>query len=403
MVPTSLSELHTRMYMRLAPLVATGPRPAAGVCRPVEDPLISQPDKRLSNGLPTFISRFSRAFLRFGDREFVRVESQCLKCPYPASWYKAASGMRSSLERCWTLQGRSRAFTLRGYLLAVVLMVLALCGSANASADETKRLLLIYQGPDGHPATTHEYQAGLRVLRSCLENTPNLEIQTVAGDGDWTQGPQLLAEADGAVLFVAQGARWIFDHPRLQEAFASLAQQGGGLVALHWAIGTKTAEPIDGFVNLFGGCHGGPDRKYAVVETIFTPAAVNHPVLSGVESVTVQDEFYYRLKHPVLDASSDEPDRLTYAPAKDEALVEIGIQPLIKVDIKGQPQTVAWAWERPDGGRSFGFSGLHFHKNWQLEPYRRLVTQATLWTLGLPIAERGVDVSVSQDVLSLSE
>ena len=32
-------------------------------------------------------------------------------------------------------------------------------------------------------------------------------------------------------------------------------------------MGTQEAEPIEAFVDLFGACHGGPDRKYKVLET----------------------------------------------------------------------------------------------------------------------------------------
>lgn len=293
-------------------------------------------------------------------------------------------------------------FALRNALGAMLLLVFCFMVSHGASAAE-KRLLLVYQGPDGHPASTHEYKAGLRVLEGCLQGVPDLDVQTVAGDGDWILGPKMLAEADGAVLFVSQGAKWIADHPRLQEAFSQLAQRGGGLGVLHWATGTKTAEPIAGFVNLFGGCHGGPDRKYAVVETDFTPATTGHEILRGVAPLRVRDEFYYRLKFPLPELPGDGSDTKAYGPATDEQLAAVGIHPLIKVDIKGDRHTVAWAWERPDGGRSFGFTGLHFHKNWQHESYRRFVTQATLWSLGLPIPAEGVDVAVSQELLSLSE
>lgn len=294
-------------------------------------------------------------------------------------------------------------FTPRYALNAALFLVLFLTVFPNAHAGETHSLLLIYQGPDGHPASTHEYKAGLRVLEGCLQGIPNLEIQSVAGNGDWAQGPEILAEADAAVLFVSQGAKWIADHPRLQDAFSQLAQRGGGLGALHWATGTKSAEPIAGFVYLFGGCHGGPDRKYTVVETDFAPATPGHVILRGVEPLRVSDEFYYRLKFPLRTSTDDGDEGKSYGQASDEQLAAVGIQPLIKVDIGGDPYTVAWAWERPDGGRSFGFTGLHFHKNWQLDSYRRLVAQATLWSLGLPIPAGGIDVAVSQELLSLSE
>ncbi len=304
------------------------------------------------------------------------------------------------LSHAQTPPRRFSLATNLGFALHIAISVL---GSSFVAAEDTKRLLLIYQGPDGHPRATHEYQAGVGVLRRCLDKVPALEVQAVDGDGEWSRGPQLLADADGAVLFLSQGAKWIADHPRLQDAFARMAHRGAGLVALHWAIGTKSVEPIAGFVKLFGGCHGGPDRKYAVVETEFIPSAPGHPILRGIEPIRVRDEFYYRLKFPLLSSPEEIATSPTYGVATDEQLARVAIRPLIKVDIEGNRETVAWAWQRPDGGRSFGFSGLHFHDNWQHEAYRRLVTQATLWTLGLAIAEEGVDVTISQDDLSLSK
>jgi hypothetical protein len=76
-----------------------------------------------------------------------------------------------------------------------------------------------------------------------------------------------------------------------------------------------------------------------------------------------------------------------------------GLTPILQADIDGAKHTVSWAWQRPDGGRSFGFSGLHFHDNWQKPEYRRLVTQAVLWTLDLPAPEGGVNVDVPQELL----
>ena len=62
---------------------------------------------------------------------------------------------------------------------------------------------------------------------------------------------------------------------------------------------------------------------------------------------------------------------------------------------------VAWCWERPDKGRSFGFSGLHFHANWKLLEYRRLVSQGVLWTLKLPLPRGGLKVEVKDEDLRL--
>jgi len=67
--------------------------------------------------------------------------------------------------------------------------------------------------------------------------------------------------------------------------------------------------------------------------------------------------------------------------------------PMLQVEIDGKLETVAWAWERPDGGRSFGFSGLHFHENWQVPEYRRLIAQAVMWTNRITIPKDGLAVA----------
>ena len=265
----------------------------------------------------------------------------------------------------------------RRFALAVLLLTLV---GSSAWAGPPKKLLLVGQGPDGHPPQTHEYMAGLRVLARCLEPVPGLEVTTVRADGPWKEGPDLLGRADGVVLFLAEGARWVAADPRRAEAFSRLAARGGGLVGLHWAIGTKDSKPIEAYLNLLGGCHGGPDRKYKVLEAEARVLDRGHPIVRGVADFRVRDEFYYRLKFIRPEGS---------------------VRPLVGVPIDGRTETVAWAWERPDGGRSFGFSGLHFHDNWRLPAYRRLVTQGVLWTLKLPIPEEGLPVRVSDRDLRL--
>ncbi len=248
-----------------------------------------------------------------------------------------------------------------------------------AAAEPPKKILLIGQGPDGHPPATHEYMAGLKVIGKCLKPVDGLEVITVRADEPWKEGPELIGRADGVVLFLCEGGKWVNQEPKRWEALLALTKRGGGIVGLHWAIGTKDAKNIDAAKLVFGGCHGGPDRKYQVLETTLTPAAPQHPICTGIDSLRVHDELYYRLKF-----------------ANDAR-----IQPLLKARIDGNDETVAWAWERPDGGRSFGFSGLHFHENWKQLAYRRLVAQGILWTLKMPIPKHGLAVDVSDKDLTL--
>jgi len=242
----------------------------------------------------------------------------------------------------------------------VVLMLVTV--TASLGAEEPKRLLLVGQGPDSHPAGTHEYMAGVERVAKLLEADQRVKTQVVRADGEWTDGPELIENSDGLVLFVSEGAKWCSADPRRYEALTKLAARGGGLTVLHWGMGTREAGPIEPFLKLFGACHGGPDRKYQVVRSELRPAMPAHPIAAGLKAFDVRDEFYYRLK-----LSAGEP----------------GVQPVMQALIDGQPETVAWAWERPDGGRSFGFSGLHFNDNWDLPEYALLMKQGVLWTLKL--------------------
>ena len=60
----------------------------------------------------------------------------------------------------------------------------------------------------------------------------------------------------------------------------------------------------------------------------------------------------------------------------------------------GRPEVIGWAYERPDGGRSFAFTGCDLHRNWQVESQRRMVTNGILWTAKLEVPESGAKVDL---------
>jgi type 1 glutamine amidotransferase len=236
-------------------------------------------------------------------------------------------------------------------------------------AEAPKKVLLIGQGPDGHPPATHEYMDGLKVVEKLLKPVKGIETTLVKAEGDWKNGPELIDRSDAIVLFASEGAKWLQTDDKRLAAFQRAAKRGAGLSCLHWAMGCKEAKYIDAWLALFGGCHGGPDRKYQVVETDVTPTE-KHAIAVGLAPFRIKDEFYYTLKF-VKPASS--------------------VKPVLAAKIDGEQQPVAWTWERPDSGRSFGFSGLHFHENWKRGEYRRLVGQGILWTLKM-LPDKGLMV-----------
>ena len=263
------------------------------------------------------------------------------------------------------------------FLRVFCLFLLTTCTGLAAP----KRLLLIGQSSDGHPAGTHEFMAGVRVVEALLQPFgQEIETSAVKADEPWPDGPKLIDAADGVVLLVTQGAQWMQTDPERHAALKRLAARKGAIVALHWSIGAKDERFIAGQLALLGGTRGGPQRRYIILENEVRLAERDHPVLRGLNDFRVKDEFYYR-----LDLAAPSP----------------AFHPLLTTTIEGREETICWAWERPDGGRSFGFVGLHFHANWERTEYRRLVTQAILWSLDLPIPERGVKAEVDPKTLTL--
>jgi hypothetical protein len=247
-------------------------------------------------------------------------------------------------------------------------------------ADPPKKILLLGQKPDGHPPQSHEYMAGMKLVAKLLEQYPALEVQIVQADAPWTEGPELLGRVDGAVLYLSEGARWLAADPARQQAFEKLAARGGGLVALHWAMGSKIAEPVPAYVKLFGACHGGPDRKTKDTDVVVTVLDKAHPIAQGLSDFRVPDEWYFRLKQ---------------VPPPEH------VAPLMQANLEGKNEMVAWAYSRPDGGRSCGFTGLHYHETWKNETYRRFVVQAILWSMKEKIPEGGAKVDLPADAYKL--
>lgn len=262
---------------------------------------------------------------------------------------------------------------MKRFTLTLGCLFIACLASLSFGADKPQRVLLIGQAPDGHPPGTHEYRAAASLFAKMLTPMERLQTIVVSADGDWVEGPELLDGADAAVVFVSEGAKWLQTDAKRLAAFQDLARRGGGLICLHWGMGTREAEFIPKWVELFGGCHGGPDRRYKVVDVKTQLATPDHPILRGVKPVEVREEFYFKLK--------------LAQPAEQ-------ITPLIRVRIEEEDHTVGWAWQRPDGGRSFGFSGLHFHDNWKLESYQRMLAQSVYWVLNREIPEAGLQIKL---------
>src|SRR5690606_37721622 len=98
------------------------------------------------------------------------------------------------------------------------------------------------------------------------------------------------------------------------------------------------------------------------------------------------DEWYYNIRFADPNNASD---IVTGVPTRENINRYIHWTPDGERGL-GKRQTLLWAIERPDGGRGVGFTGGHWHRNWAIDDFRRLVLNAILWTAKVEVPEDGV-------------
>ena len=123
-----------------------------------------------------------------------------------------------------------------------------------------------------------------------------------------------------------------------------------------------------------------------------------HPITSGVKPFKVFDEWYFNMRFRTDKIGKITPI-LAAKPGKDVRdgpyVFPKGPYPHI-IDGLGRPEVMMWAYDRPDGGRGFGFTGGHKHINWGNENFRKVVLNALLWIAKAEIPKNGVASKVTE-------
>jgi len=237
-------------------------------------------------------------------------------------------------------------------------------------------------GRQSHGPGAHEFFAGCAVLMKLLRQTPGV-FPVMARDG-WPKDPRTLENAKAVVFYMDGGG----GHPILQQDHRAVVQkltdQGVGFVNLHYAVEYPKSQS-DHILQWLGGYYetGFSTNPHWKAEFKSLP---DHPITRGVRPFTTQDEWYFNIRFapadknvvPILKATP--PDRV-------RGTADARKHP-------GREEVVAWALERARGGRSFGFTGGHFHRNWGDENFRRTVVNAILWSAGLEVPKEGAKVEL---------
>ena len=307
--------------------------------------------------------------------------------------------------------------------------LLSLAISTLGFAADKKNVLLI-AGKPSHGPGQHEHNAGVQLLAKCLEQGAADRVAVkVKLNAEWPSAEEMAAASTILIYSDGGGGHPAVSGDRLTQLDKEM-KRGCGFVALHYAVEpayektnwpdgapdpdgkpVKTPPPADRgskgkgspeFLNWLGGYF----EQWWSVNPHWTAnfsEFPKHPISSGVKPFSTNDDWYYHMRFqrgmkgvtPILSALA--PEETTKRgegphagnPEQKKAVLELK-----------QPQHVAWAVEREDGGRGFGFTGGHFHSGWANPDQRKLVLNAIVWSAKAEVPASGVESKLTEEELS---
>ncbi|HEV3004184.1 MAG TPA: family 16 glycoside hydrolase [Pirellulales bacterium] len=252
---------------------------------------------------------------------------------------------------------------------------------------EGRKKIVMVAGRPSHGPGDHEFNAGVKLLRGCLDKLPT--VQAAEYHNGWPRDPTAFDNADTILLYMDGGGGHPLIEPDHLRSIAELMHQGVGLACCHYAVEVPKDRGGPELLAWIGGYYETGFSINPHWDAVFKELP-KHPITQGVKPFTINDEWYYNMRFregaitPILVATPPDATRGTEA-AKQSP---------------GRPEILAWVTERPDGGRGFGFTGGHFHRNWANDDFRKLVLNALFWTAKAEVPADGVPSTVAPEELA---
>jgi type 1 glutamine amidotransferase len=282
------------------------------------------------------------------------------------------------------------------------LLMLGVALFTTSGFGAEKKSVVMIAGTPSHGPGDHEYNAGVLLLKKCLDKSaPQVAVKAHLSGG-WPSVEEL-AQADTILLYTdGGGANPLLQGGRLQQLAAQI-KRGCGLIAVHYSL---EAPKDNGGPQLREGL-GAYFEPFWSVNPFWTPdfkPLPKHPITNGVRPFSTTDEWYFHMRFrdgmqgitPILTAIAP-PETINREDSSH------GGNPAVRAEVAAKvPQHVAWATERADGGRGFGFTGGHVHKGWGNDDQRKLVLNAILWTAKVAVPANGVESKITPEELAMN-
>lgn len=255
----------------------------------------------------------------------------------------------------------------------------------RAAPADTRRIVFIAAKGTHGSRGNHEFLAGSVYCARRINAVYPAAYAVVYPDDKW---PKNLTNANAIVVLLNHAARAASD-PKIKAA----VERGAGFMAIHFGVEVNKGAQGANYLDWMGGYF----ETFWSVNPWWSPeikVASGHPTARGVKPFQIKDEWYYHMRFqdqmkgvtPILSAVAP----LNTVHFKDKPSDRGGNADVFKAVTAGEPQHLAWAYDRPGGGRGFGFTGFHNYYNLTNDSFRTTLLNGVAWVSKLEVAAEGV-------------
>lgn len=277
-----------------------------------------------------------------------------------------------------------------------LIIAMGLSMSAVAMAKEKKKVLFL-AGHPSHGNGEHEFRAGSILLADAL-NKANIGIEAKVHWYGWPKDETIFDGVDACVIYADAGGRFGEKYEFLNK---KVKKDGMGIMFMHYGVHPEKKVGEKYFKHWIGAYMDNSSvNPHWIADVEAKPAEA---VSRGVKPFKAYDEFYFNMVWPTKQECSCCRPLAVATPTPDRVVRYINMWNKKGELSFGKKQPLMWCRDpKPtEGGRGIGFVGGHYHHNWAVDDFRKLVLNAIVWTARGEVPKEGVpSAKVTKEMLN---
>ena len=266
----------------------------------------------------------------------------------------------------------------------ILFLTLSLLSAFSVSA---KKKVLFLAGKPSHANGEHEFRAGCMLLADAL-NESGANIEAKVHFYGWPEDESIFDGVDACIIYADAGGRFGEKYAFLDKK----VKEGMGIMFMHYGVHPPKKIGEKYFTDWIGA--------YMTDEISVNPHWIadivpdkSHPIARGMkESFTAYEELYINMQIPTKEECDCYHPVATAIPTPEKIVKYINMWNAEGAKCFGTKQAMMWC-RAPDagkGGRGIGFVGGHYHRNWAIDEFRKLVLNAIVWVARGDVPKAGV-------------